>query len=58
MTRKRRRLPLHVEANVVKGKVYLSFRLRSQNGPRIRLRCTDVTPFGGANPANKGAVNE
>jgi hypothetical protein len=37
MTRKRRRLPLHVEANIVKGKVYLSFRVRSQNGPRIRL---------------------
>ncbi len=37
MSRKRRRLPPHVEANAVKGKVYLSFRLRSQNGPRIRL---------------------
>ncbi|QIG94430.1 tyrosine-type recombinase/integrase [Bradyrhizobium sp. 6(2017)] len=37
MTRKRRRLPPHVEANTVKGKVYLSFRVRSQNGPRIRL---------------------
>jgi integrase len=35
--RKRRRLPLHVEANTIKGHTYLSFRLRSQNGPRIRL---------------------
>jgi enterobacteria phage integrase len=35
--RKRRRLPPHVEANTVKGRTYLSFRIRSQNGPRIRL---------------------
>jgi len=35
--RKRRRLPPHVEINTVKGHTYLSFRLRSQNGPRIRL---------------------
>ncbi|WP_244485770.1 hypothetical protein [Bradyrhizobium tropiciagri] len=37
MSRKRRRLPPHVEANTVKGKTYLSFRVRGQNGPRIRL---------------------
>jgi integrase len=34
---KRRRLPPHVEANTVKGHTYLSFRIRRQNGPRIRL---------------------
>lgn len=32
-----RKLPLHVERNTVKGNTYLSFRIRSQNGPRIRL---------------------
>jgi integrase len=34
---KRRRLPPHVDVNTIKGHTYLSFRLRSQNGPRIRL---------------------
>ncbi|MBR0821488.1 tyrosine-type recombinase/integrase [Bradyrhizobium liaoningense] len=32
-----RKLPLHVERNTVKGNTYLSVRIRSQNGPRIRL---------------------